>query len=754
MCLHRLSVLLLLIFHLFYTASAQNEIKHWYFGNNAGLDFSSGTPEPLIDGNMRAYEGCASVSNAAGELLFYTNGVSVWNARHDLMENGNDLLGDTSATQSALIVPHPGNADLYYIFTIDVLDFVNNEIVTDGLRYSMVNLSHDDGYGAITQKNILLRDSVPEKITAVRKGQENAYWVVSHEWGTNQFLAWLIDEDGLHTEPVVSAAGTPHVQIQDHNIINSIGNMKISPQGDRLALALLRASLAEVFIFDNATGEVSDVISIPFEFEAVYGVEFSPDGSKLYITSIRSLYQVDLEAGTPDDIIASLTEVYEESYYMGSMQIGNDGKIYCSVDESDHLGIIHSPNKLTPECNYESEAIYLEGRQSRLGLPNFPVSLFLPPDFYVYPTCYGTESFFFPADTVGLDSVIWNFGDPASGSNNTSSAFYPFHLYENTGSYTVEMTTWQNGVSTLSTHIIEIEYGFEFDLGADTVICGETSYLMRLREEGRVYAWFDNSDDSEYLFTEDGLYWAEVVSEYTGCKNFDTIRIDFSPLPPVELGSDSFFCSNEYSYLEPEIQCDTCDYLWSTGENTPTVVLTEGGFYWLQITNGEGCFDADTVWYERRNPPAFDLGTDTTLCDDDYMVAAVDFWDATYQWQDGSDDSDFVIAEAGLYTVTAENDCGLYSDSLRVEYKYCGPIVIPNIITPNQDGVNDIFFIKGITDLPWQLKVFSRWGNTVYLSSDYQNDWQPNKLSEGVYYYILSCAEIAAVYKGFFHIVR
>ncbi|MFY8029734.1 MAG: hypothetical protein ACOVPB_11205, partial [Bacteroidia bacterium] len=98
------------------TLRAQGEANIWYFGQNAGLDFNSGSPVPLSNGAINTYEGCASIANSAGALKFYTDGITVWNANHTAMPNGTGLFGDPSATQSAIIVPKPGNPNIYYVF--------------------------------------------------------------------------------------------------------------------------------------------------------------------------------------------------------------------------------------------------------------------------------------------------------------------------------------------------------------------------------------------------------------------------------------------------------------------------------------------------------------------------------------------------------------------------------------------------------------------------------------------------------------
>jgi hypothetical protein len=97
--------------------TAQHEADKWYFGTLGGLDFSSGSPV-AITGSLNSPEGTASVSTAAGTLLFYTDGVSVWDTTDATMPNGTGLMGDVSTTQAALVVPSPSSSSQYYLFTL------------------------------------------------------------------------------------------------------------------------------------------------------------------------------------------------------------------------------------------------------------------------------------------------------------------------------------------------------------------------------------------------------------------------------------------------------------------------------------------------------------------------------------------------------------------------------------------------------------------------------------------------------------
>jgi PKD repeat protein len=183
----------------------QKQANIWYFGLRAGLDFTSGTATPRYDSQMFAAEGCASITNEFGNLLFYTNGEQVWARNHTLMPNGSGLLGDIFATQSAQIVPKPGNPNIYYIFTTD------SNGGADGLRYSEVDMSLNSGFGDITSnKNILLKTPVDEKLTAVLHTNNCDVWLIAHGIGNNEFYAYLINSAGINLIPVTSSVGTSY----------------------------------------------------------------------------------------------------------------------------------------------------------------------------------------------------------------------------------------------------------------------------------------------------------------------------------------------------------------------------------------------------------------------------------------------------------------------------------------------------------------------------------------------------------------
>ena len=245
---------------------AQKENNIWYFGNYAGLDFNSGSPVYLDNGKLNTLEGCASISNSEGNLLFYTDGVSVWDKTHNIMPNGDSLAGSFSSSQSALIVPMPGDEKKYYIFTTDA------GFSTRDFRYSVVDLSLNNGNGDITTKNYFLFTPVSERLTAIKHSNNLDYWVLVHHNSNNNFYAFLVTNTGVNLNPVISNIGAkmPGGYI--------IGCMKFSVYGNKLASVSQSRNAVDLFDFDTSTGIVSNLrhLSIPISpsSESSYGIEF------------------------------------------------------------------------------------------------------------------------------------------------------------------------------------------------------------------------------------------------------------------------------------------------------------------------------------------------------------------------------------------------------------------------------------------------------------------------------------------------
>ena len=433
-------IILFLLFYVIGYSQIPGQTTNWYFGTNAGLTFNSGSPVALTNGSLTTTEGVATISDNSGNLLFYTNGVSVWNRNHLVMTNGTGLFGDFSSTQSAIIVQKPDQSNIYYIFTSD------NDAEPNGICYSIVDMTLSFGLGAVTSKNVLLKTPSCEKLCAVRHCNNTDVWVISHDWNTNVFTAWSVSSFGVAGITAWSTSGSVVSGVPQ----SAYGQLKSSPNGRRLVACHYGMNKIELHNFDPSTGFASGGFTLSNDV-GIYGCEFSPDGRLLYGgTNQGMLLQWDLCAGTQAQIQASRRVISNAGPFIGSIQLGPDGKIYVARANTS-LAVINNPNVYGIGCNYSDLSIPLAGRQSRMGLPNF-ASFYTQPQYILpNPTINCTSaSFQSPVITNNcvnqnnLYTYFWNFGD-----GQTSTQQNPTHTYLSSGTYNVSLTI--NGPCTSTT---------------------------------------------------------------------------------------------------------------------------------------------------------------------------------------------------------------------------------------------------------------------------------------------------------------
>ncbi len=360
---------------LFLTVQSQNHGNIWYFGEGAGLDFNSGSPEVLVDGMVFGdpvfeleflySEGTATISDAFGDLLFYSNGEQVWNRDHEVMPNGDDIMGMYSSTHAAFIIPVPNRDSLFFLFTTDGLE----RDLEDGLRYSLVNMCLDEGMGDVDPevKNIPLLDLATEKLAGVRHSNGEDAWLIAHEHGTDAFYSYKITEEGIDTT-VISNVGSVH---EGNGFYSAIGQMKPSPDGTKLALVVANIfpSILEVFDFDASTGVISNPISLS-TYGGEYGIEFSPDGTNIYTQSFGGVVQYDLSAGSAEEIDDSRIQVSPNLCVPGGMQLGPDDKIYVNRCGSI-ISVIEFPDLPGEDCGFIEEGLDIDPLEARVSFPSF-----------------------------------------------------------------------------------------------------------------------------------------------------------------------------------------------------------------------------------------------------------------------------------------------------------------------------------------------------------------------------------------------
>ncbi|NOT90845.1 PKD domain-containing protein [Ferruginibacter sp.] len=420
-----------------YTTNAQQG-NIWYFGEGAGLNFNVTPPQPLTNGILNTNEGCASICNKTGSLLFYTDGITVYNKNHQAMPNGTGLLGNSSSTQSAIIIPNPGDTNLYYIFTADCVEnsFVN------GYNYSLVDMRLDGGLGNITvQKNINLSSSSTERLTAVKAANGIDYWVITKGINNNRFMVYKVDCNGINPNPVISDVGVSH--IFDPSQYSGAGAIKASPDGKKICVAIAwPVAMAELFDFDNTTGKLSnpvDLTGYTSGYIFIYGIEFSPNSKLLYVsTSLnQTINQYDISSGSTATINASKFVINTSPFYPAALQLSPDKRIFVASNLTPSVSVINNPDVYGAGCNLSLGSINLAGRLCKAGLPAYIASFFDVTnhiDFtHSFVDCH--VQFNGTTDLSGNLSWNWDFGDGTFGSGQTIS-----HSFKKVGTYNITLT--------------------------------------------------------------------------------------------------------------------------------------------------------------------------------------------------------------------------------------------------------------------------------------------------------------------------
>jgi gliding motility-associated-like protein len=436
----------------------QLQNNNWIFGYGASVNFSGPIPVGSSNASINSNESTASVSDpSTGQLLFYTDGLKVWDANNDVMPNGSNLLGGfyNSCTQGALIVPFPEDNQRYYLFTLEELEAQSiNPLADNGLRYSIVDMTLNGGLGdvQVATINTPLATDLTEKLIVIRSAEIQGFWVIAHKKSVNEFLAWKIDACGVSAQPVISTVGSIFAISPFFGATEAwAGAMDASPDGNRIGMPIDWSDRIEFFDFNKTTGVVSNPLTVnvtddsPPEFLRKYGACFSPDGSKFYYTNMNSVYQLDLSTYTSAAIASSITLIYSpllepNNNYCFQIEEAPNNRLYVAIGNTARLDEISNPNSLGLGCDYVTNAVSFGPATCQLGLPaqvplgGFAASLtisFLP------DSCLQSSISFSIPSASPINQVNWNFGDPTSGANNSSLAVNPSHQFSEIGTYQI-----------------------------------------------------------------------------------------------------------------------------------------------------------------------------------------------------------------------------------------------------------------------------------------------------------------------------
>ena len=314
-----------------------------------------------------------------------------------------------------------------------------------------------------------------------------------------------------------------------------------------------------------------------------------------------------------------------------------------------------------------------------------------------------------------------------------------------------------------STVTLTLLVGDKYTLQIDTTICSNDSIYL----DG---AWQNTT----------GTYIDDLLTSL-GCDSTITTNLTVIPSPIITISSDTTLCVGvDYTITAT----GGTNYLWNTGETTSSIVVSPNisTSYFVTVSNADCSDNTSTTVDIHPEPIAVD---DTVfIAQNDENVITNIFSNDTYTFanytivsnpQNGIASmlingivnytpSEYYYGDDYLTYRLTDSICPNYYDEANVYYIISNDeaLLIPNAITPNGDGIHDYFDIGGILNYPEsELIIFNRWGNEIYSSKPYKNDWYGTGkdgvtiLPNGTYYYVLKLNDTKnKTFSGYIELVK
>ncbi len=592
----------------------------WYFGDGAGLNFNpdpndvnAPTPRPIEQRHPQNIPaGTTTISDQAGEVLFFTDGQSVWDLNGNLMENGDDIGGDNTSSQSVIAVPVPQEQTLFYLFTTQATAGGTNSV-----SFSLVDIKAENqtGVGNVVTKDNFLFSPSTEQSAALSSGDTT--WVMFHELGNNTFRAYPVSSQGIG-QPVLSSVGS------NHGFNSGVGAMKFSPDGTKLAVTISEGGCnkVEIFEFDQQTGELSEYARIDLGCDGdVYGLEFSQDSDRVLVSYrnggpgieefiIKTVDNDDPDATPcPSCFTSANTRAQREacilttrnqlsgtsSLNLGALQIASDGQIYAAVVGDNRIGQIQVGTGCTGTSTFNQDAVEPMPGTSNLGLPSFvqnsgssipEPALSLPPRLCLDPEL-GASGLLEGAGEPDIDSYFWtitnedgtvvrnNFGGPGEEFQTLDQIFTA------PGIYTVELRVDRCGDPEYfrAEGEIEVVAPPTLTLEDDATLCAGTPVTLTAIE---------GYDPAEGLYD---FQWTNAAGVIFGDENSNSITVEEESIYTVQV---SFRLPSGISGDEA--------LLFETCPSTAEVFVGPAFEFDLTQTATEVCYEETSVIFAPNTP--------------------------------------------------------------------------------------------------------------------------------------------------------
>jgi large repetitive protein len=573
----------LLILSSFNPLFAQDLSQHnWYFGNSTnGIRFNRGTniAQPVTNQAIPFERGGSAVATdpATANLLFYTDGVRVYDACHFAMPNGNGLTGQPDANQPVAISPMPGQTNRWYIFT-------NSATFTTGgsISQSEVDLNQfgnavfpAPALGVVGAKNVAMPglSNRSEGMIVVPHANRIDFWLITHQNSSQNYSATLINATATFPTIVSSGIAFP-TSVANFSYHAASGKIAVSPQDPNTDALILNFDDAtglitfDRFIFNSATAATNN--------QSIYDIEWDPKGRYLYLSRhgdtgiTANVLQYDYL--NPSITLAPI--VSSPVFRSFGLQVAPDSAMYHLYQAVSGgpflLGKFTNTDTVSSEV-INTQALFSGSNFNGTQFPAFKPkdSLIMNVSFTVQGTCQNAPSGFFPVVTPNADSLRWDFGD-GTGSGSWS----PIYTYLTAGTFNVTLNAFYRGISQSTTLPVTINpFALELQLVQDTTACKDefppprgtsspTQFSVKVTIQGGTPSsiiW-SNGDLGDTLTPDSAGYYYVVVTDASGCSAYagvnvkeyglqdqrfniwhfgNTAGIDFNEQPPVPLDNSA-----------------------------------------------------------------------------------------------------------------------------------------------------------------------------------------------------------------------
>ena len=342
--------------------NAQKHGYNWIQGYNSSndprfgglrIDFNTEPPQlRKFETSMNFSLTCVTSSDSSGHLLFYSNGIRIFNKQHGLMENGDTINPGSSwetfrndgyaLAYGAISIPAPGKSNCYYIIHVG-FQFGPQLAAISPMYSTLIDMNANGGLGKVLEKNVVISTESLVLPVAVKHGNGRDWWIITGKATTTTQYVYL-----------VSPAGIEGPLVQDFGLVSSFpegGICTISPDGHTYIRSQLDDGV-RIYDFNRCEGTLGNQRFIPKSFTTdLNGGFFSADSRMAYFFTSRSLYQVDMQML---DTEAYIDTVVGTDYYadpappflalIGFPQVGPDDKIYLNnLNTTFNLHVIHHP---------------------------------------------------------------------------------------------------------------------------------------------------------------------------------------------------------------------------------------------------------------------------------------------------------------------------------------------------------------------------------------------------------------------------